>query len=93
MAPNEELDDISEFESKETSRAFPVGYGILYFGLIAWGLWYLWAYSPWSTGWTQVKDLEGGPSGSNVFFTIAFTVIPATAALFIWLGQKGKRRG
>jgi len=95
MAPIEdELDDPTKLEAKETSRTIPAGYLVLYFGLILWGLWYLWAYSPWGSGWSQAKDLEGTPSsGINVFWTIAFTAIPALAALFIMLAQKRRKRG
>lgn len=95
MAPlQDELDDLTKFEAKETSHAVPFGYLILFFGLIAWGLWYLWAYSPWGSGWTQAKDLEGASaSGSNVFWTIAFTAIPALAALLIALAQKRRKKG
>jgi hypothetical protein len=94
MAPiEEELDDLEKFEAKETSHTIPVGYLILYFGLIAWGIWYAWAYSPWGSGWSQSKDLEGTPSsGVNVLWTIAFTAIPALAALTLALLQK-RRKG
>ena len=91
---DEELDDLSRFEAKQTSHDLPSGYLVLYFGLIAWGIWYLWAYSPWGSGWSQAKDLEGAPStGVNVLWTIAFTVIPALAALLIALMQRGRKKG
>ena len=98
MAPADkqvdDLDDIEKFEAKETSGLLPVGYLILYFGLIAWGLWYLWAYSPWGGGWTQAKDVEGTPSsGVNLLWTIAFTAIPAFAALLIAMAQKRRKAG
>jgi hypothetical protein len=90
----DELDDLSKFEAKETSHTLPVGYLVLYFGLILWGLWYLWAYSPWGSGWTQAEDLAGTPaSGVNLLWTIAFTAIPALAALFIAMAQKRRKRG
>lgn len=95
MAPaQDELDDLEQFEAKETSHHIPVGYLLLYFGLIAWGIWYAWAYSPWGSGWSQAKDLEGTPSaGVNALWTIAFTVIPALAALGIAVAQKRRKRG
>ncbi len=90
----DEEDDLSRFEAKETSHTIPVGYLILYFGLIAWGIWYAWAYSPWGSGWSQARDLEGTPSsGVNVLWTVAFTVIPAVAALVIAMLQKRRKRG
>jgi hypothetical protein len=90
---HEELDDLAKFENPKTSHALPAGYLVLYFGLIAWGLWYLWAYSPWGSGWTQARDLEGTvASGTNIFWTIAFTAIPATAALLIALSQAKRKK-
>lgn len=94
MAPvDEELDDLSKFEATETSHTLPVGWLLLFFGLIVWGLWYLWAYSPWGSGWTQAEDLAGTPSaGVNTLWTIAFTAIPAAAALVIALLQRRRKR-
>jgi hypothetical protein len=91
---NDDLDDLTEFESKETSHELPAGYLVLYFGLIAFGAWYLWAFSPWGAGWTQAKELESTSSaGANVFWTIAFTAIPALAALLIARAQQRRKRG
>ena len=36
-------DDLSAFEAKETSRKLPLGWVLLFWGLIVWGVWYLWA--------------------------------------------------
>ncbi|HTN51968.1 MAG TPA: cbb3-type cytochrome c oxidase N-terminal domain-containing protein [Anaeromyxobacter sp.] len=90
---SEPMDDLEQFEAKETSRKLPAGWLLLFWGLIAWGAWYLWTYSPWGAGWSQVQDLEGGGAGlgSNVFATVLFTAIPATAALLIVLSQRRKR--
>lgn len=91
---NDDLDDLTKFESKETSHVIPTGYLILYFGLILFGIWYLWAYSPWGSGWSQAKELEGTSSaGANVFWTIAFTAIPALAALLMVMAQKHRKKG
>lgn len=91
MAADQE-DDLSKFEAKETSHSIPAGYLVLYFGLILWGLWYLWAYSPWGSGWTQAQDLQGTPgAGVNALWTVAFTAIPAAAALGIALTQRRRR--
>jgi hypothetical protein len=83
----DEMDRIEEFEAKETARTIPVGWSLLFWGLIAWGAYYLWAYSPWSTGWSQGAEYAGGvdgaSSGANVLATVMFTVIPATAALLV----------
>ena len=92
---SEQLDDISEFESRpETAHKLPLGWLLLFWGLILFGAWYLWAYSPALGGWSQAQDLEGGgaSTGTNLLATLAFTVIPAAAAVGIILSQR-KRRG
>jgi hypothetical protein len=48
-----ESDAAEAFESKDTSRALPLGWLALFFGLIAWGAFYLWAYTPSLGGWSQ----------------------------------------
>jgi hypothetical protein len=92
-APLQE-DDLSAFEAKETTRKLPVGWVLLFWGLIVWGIWYLWAYTPALGGWSQAGDLEGaGPAtGTTVLATIVFTAIPTVAAILIVLGQRRKRR-
>jgi hypothetical protein len=93
MAIPEEMDDLSAFEAKETSRKLPVGWLVLFWGLIAWGVYYLWAYTPALGGWSQSQDLEasGATTGTNVFATILFTAIPTLAAILIVLGQRKKK--
>lgn len=54
----EELDNIDEFEAKETSGKLPVGWLILFCALILWGIYYVATYSPGTTGWTQEKAYE-----------------------------------
>jgi len=90
----EELDDISKFESpKETAHKLPVGWLLLFWGLIAWGVYYVWAYTPALGGWSQAQDLEGGAaSGTNLLATIAFTAIPTLVAVVLIVVQRGKRR-
>jgi hypothetical protein len=89
-----ELDDLSRFEAKETSRRIPFGWGLLFWGLVIWGAWYLWSFTPGLGGWSQAQDADGGgaSSGSNVLATIAFTAIPAAAAVGLWLAQR-RRKG
>ena len=88
-----ELDDLSQFEAKETSKKLPGGWLALFWGLIVWGAWYLWRYTPALGGWSQVQDLEGGgvSTGSNLFATIAFTAIPTLAAVWLAVGQRRKK--
>jgi N-terminal domain of cytochrome oxidase-cbb3, FixP len=90
---SEQLDDLEKFEAKETSRKLPVGWLLLFWGLIVWGAYYLWAFTPGLGGWSQSQDLEGGGAalGSNLAATIAFTAIPALAALFIVLAQRKRK--
>lgn len=89
-----ELPDTAEaLEAKETAQAVPAGWLVLFFGLIAWGVYYLYMYSPWSTGWTQAGELEkvNPEVGGNVGMTILFTALPTAAALVLFLMQRKKR--
>ncbi len=94
MAHEPEIDDLSQFEAKETSRKLPAGWLLLFWGLIVWGAWYLWTYSPALGGWSQAHDLEGGGAslGANLLATVAFTAIPAAVALGLALAQRRKKK-
>jgi len=90
-----ELPDTAEgMERKETAHTVPVGWNVLFYGLIAWGAWYLYRYSPWTTGWTQEGQLASTPAevGGNVFMTILFTALPTAAAIGLWLMQRAAKR-
>ena len=54
----EEMDTMEEFEAKETSRKLPVGWLILFWGLIIWGIYYFITYMPSISGWSQEKAYE-----------------------------------
>ena len=54
----EEFDNINEFEAKETSYKLPVGWLILFIGLILWGIYYFISYTPAISGWSQEKAYE-----------------------------------
>jgi hypothetical protein len=85
-------DDLSAFEARDTAHHIPVGWALLFGGLIAWGLYYLWAYTPGLGGWQQAQDAEGGASvGSNLLFTVLFTAIPAAVAVALILVQRRKK--
>ena len=92
-----ELEDSAEtLQNQETAHAFPVGLKLLFLGLVLFGLYYLWAYSPWSTGWTQEADLQGAPATSvNIAHTIAYTAIPAAVviALAVAMARRKAKRG
>jgi predicted permease len=93
MTIHYETDDLSAFEAKETSTKLPVGWVLLFWGLVIWGVFYLWAYTPALGGWSQSQDLEAGgaSSGTNLFATILFTALPTAAAILIALGQRRKK--
>jgi hypothetical protein len=93
MAFKPEIDDLSAFEAKGTSHTVPFGYWLLYFGLIAFGAYYLWAYSPSLGGWQQAQDVEGGGAsvGTNTLMTILFTAIPTAAAIALAMAQRSKK--
>jgi hypothetical protein len=54
----EEFDEIDSFEAKETSHKLPVGWLILFWGLILWGVYYLYSYTPSLGGWSQQQAYE-----------------------------------
>ena len=61
MAGDEKLDELREFvveESVDAKRKIPIGWLILFWGLILWGIFYFAAYSPFISGWTQEKAYE-----------------------------------
>jgi hypothetical protein len=95
MAFKPEIDDLTTFEAKETARKIPVGWALLFWGLILFGAYYLWAYSPALGGWRQALDAEGGgaSAGANTFATILFTAIPTAAAIGLALAQRKKKPG
>jgi heme/copper-type cytochrome/quinol oxidase subunit 2 len=93
-AIDNELPDTAEgMEAKETADAVPVGWKVLFYGLILWGVYYLYMYSPWTTGWTQAGELEqvNPEVGGNVFMTILFTALPTAAAVVLYLLQRGRK--
>jgi hypothetical protein len=54
----EELDSLKEFENEETlNREIPVGWLILFWALILWGIYYFVSYTPGISGWSQEKAL------------------------------------
>jgi hypothetical protein len=93
MAFQPELDDLSAFEATETSRKIPAGWALLFWGLVVWGAYYLWAYSPALGGWSQAQDAEGGgaSAGMNLLATVAFTAIPTAVAIVLWIVQRSRK--
>lgn len=89
-----ELDDLTKFEAKETSHTIPFGWSLLFWGLIAWGAWYLWSFTPALGGWSQAQDADAGGAsvGSNLLATVAFTALPTAAAVGLWLAQRRRKK-
>jgi len=54
----EDLDNIEELEAHETAGTLPLGWVILYIGLIVWGGYYIVKYLPAISGWTQEGAYE-----------------------------------
>ena len=50
--------DLSTFENHATSKKLPLGWLIMLIGLIAFGIYYMLAYSPQISGWTQAQAYE-----------------------------------
>lgn len=93
MAQQPEIDDIAAFEAKETSKKIPAGWALLFWGLVVWGAYYLWAYTPALGGWRQAQDLEGGGAspGMNLLATVGFTAIPTAVAIVLWIAQRKRK--
>lgn len=51
----DDTDDFTKFEAKETAQALPVGWLVLFVGLILFGIFYAIAYTPSLGGWSQEK--------------------------------------
>jgi hypothetical protein len=94
----EELDDIASMEAKETSKSLPWGWLVLFWGLILWGVYYAWTYTPGLGGWSQGKAYEeaAGAAGAlssetNIVATVFFTVAATTAALYLAVAMSRKK--
>lgn len=51
----DDMDTIHDFEAKETAGKLPIGWQILFWGLILFGIYYTVAYTPAFTGWSQER--------------------------------------
>lgn len=49
----EDFDNPHEFEAKDTAKKLPIGWQLLFWGLILFGIYYTIAYTPVFTGWSQ----------------------------------------
>jgi len=53
-----DLDNIEALEAKETEKKLPLGWLLLFWALILWGIYYCVAETPWISGWSQGKAYE-----------------------------------
>ncbi|HET8725258.1 MAG TPA: hypothetical protein VFM53_13765 [Anaeromyxobacteraceae bacterium] len=99
---NELPDTPDALEAKETAKKVPLGWWALFWGLIVWGVYYAWTYTPSLGGWSQSKAFEeatqaaaaaSGDAGANIFATVLFTVLPTAAAIGLWLAARGRKGG
>jgi hypothetical protein len=54
----EEFERIDSMEAEETAHTLPLIFKILFFGLILWGIYYTYAYTPSLGGWSQQAEYE-----------------------------------
>ena len=97
---NELPDTADALQAKETESKIPLGWWLLFWGLIVWGVYYAWTYTPSLGGWSQEKAFQestqaalatAGETGGNVFVTVLFTVLPTAAAIGLWLAARRRR--
>jgi len=51
----DDIDNIHDLEAKTTSRTLPLGWLLLFWGLILFGVFYFVAYTPFISGWSQER--------------------------------------
>ncbi len=98
-----ELPDTPEaLERKETAKTVPMGWWLLFYGLILWGVYYWWTYTPSLGGWSQERAFEesskaavatSGDAGANIFMTILFTALATTAAVVLLFAASRRKAG
>jgi hypothetical protein len=49
----DDIERLEDFERQDTKTKLPLGWLILFFGLILWGIFYAVSYTPQISGWTQ----------------------------------------
>jgi hypothetical protein len=99
---NELPDTADALEAKETARKIPLGWWALYWGLILWGVYYAWTYTPSLGGWSQEKAFQeatqaavatAGETGANIFATILFTALATLAAVLLIVAAARRKPG
>jgi hypothetical protein len=94
----DDIDDIHAFEAKETAGRLPWGWVALFWGLILWGIYYAWTYTPprWSQEAAYEKSAEAAAgavvtSGTNILATVFFTALATTVAVVLLVSVSRKR--
>ena len=99
---NELPDTADALEAKETANKIPLGWWALFWGLIVWGIYYTWTYTPSLGGWSQSGAFEesvkgaaaaAGDAGTNIFATILFTALPTAAAIGLVVAARRRKAG
>ncbi|MBF0557606.1 MAG: hypothetical protein HQL08_02375 [Nitrospirae bacterium] len=52
----EEVDRIDDMEREDTKKKLPIGWLLLYIGLIIWGIYYAVSFTPEISGWSQARE-------------------------------------
>ncbi len=58
MSNYDEQDDIPSLNRKDTEHNLPLGWVIFFIALIVWGIYYIYAYTPMFSDWTQSGAYE-----------------------------------
>lgn len=58
MSNYDEQDDIPSLNRKDTEHNLPLGWVIFFIALIVWGIYYIYAYTPMFSDWTQSDAYE-----------------------------------
>jgi hypothetical protein len=99
---NELPDTADALEAKETDSKIPLGWWALFWGLIVWGIYYTWTYTPSLGGWSQEKAYEestkaavaaAGDTGGNIFATVLFTALATLAAVVLVVAAARRKPG
>jgi hypothetical protein len=54
----EDTDNIHDFEAKSSAKVLPIGWQILFWGLILFGIVYTVLYTPSLGGWSQEREFS-----------------------------------
>jgi len=52
----QDIDKIEDMEREDTKKKLPIGWLLLFIGLILWGIFYIIFYTPAISGWSQERQ-------------------------------------